>query len=244
MVPPRSAPCAPFRPFVFMTHLPRRCARVLALALAVFPAFLTASSAHAQSVAMTGGMGSRALLIINGGPPKALAAGDTHQGVKVISVGPDQVVVDVAGQRQTVRLGGAPVSVGRGAGSGGGAGGTQIVLTAGSGGHFLTQGSINGRSVDFMVDTGATSIAMGTDEARRIGLKFENGERISGHTANGVVTAYRVTLGRVRIQDVEIYNVEAAVLPGSMSHILLGNSFLSRFQMKRENDQLTLTKRF
>lgn len=197
--------------------------------------------AGAQSVAMSGGMGSKALLVVNGGAPKALGAGDTHQGVKVISVGRDQTVVEVGGKRQTVVLGAAPVSIG---GSGGGATGTQIVLTAGSGGHFVTQGSINGRSTQFMVDTGATSIAMGADEARRMGIAFENGQRFYGSTANGHVVAYRVVLTSVRIQDVEVHNVDAAVLPQGMPYILLGNSFLSRFQMKRENDTLTLTRRF
>lgn len=203
---------------------------------------LGAACASAQSVAMTGGMGSKALLVINGGAPKAVAVGDTWQGVKVISVGSDQVVVEVGGKRQTVRMGEAPVSVG-GAGGGGG-GGSQIVLTAGSGGHFVTQGSINGRSVQFMVDTGATAVAMGAAEAQRIGLKFEQGQRVMSSTANGVVPSYLVKLDRVRIQDVEVYGVDAVVSPGGMPYVLLGNSFLTRFQMKRENDQLTLTKRF
>jgi len=190
---------------------------------------------------MTGGMGSKALLVVNGGTPKALAAGETFQGVKVVSVSSDQVVVELAGKRQTVRLGEAPVSIG---GSGGSSSGTQIVLAAGSGGHFITQGSVNGRATRFMVDTGATSVAMGADEARRMGIKFEDGAKFFGSTANGTVVGYRVSLTTVRIQDVEVHNVEAAVLPQPMPHILLGNSFLTRFQMKRENDTLTLTKRF
>ena len=203
---------------------------------------MACASAQAQSVAMSGGMGSKALLVINGGAPKALAAGDTFQGVKVLSVSSDQVVVEVAGKRQTITLGGAPVSIG--GNGGGGANGTQIVLSAGPGGHFVTQGAINGRATQFMVDTGATSVAMGADEARRMGIKFEDGERFYGNTANGAVVGYRVSLTTVRIQDVEVHNVEAAVLPLPMPNILLGNSFLTRFQMKRENDMLTLTKRY
>lgn len=213
----------------------RACGVLWGLCLACAPA------AQAQSVAMTGGMGSKALLVVNGGTPKALAAGDTHQGVKVLSVASDRAVVEVAGQRQTVVLGGAPVSIG---GSGGGAQGTQITLSAASGGHFIAQGGINGRATRFMVDTGATSVSMGADEARRLGLKFEDGQPFFGSTANGVVQGYRVSLGSVRIQDVEVYNVDAAVLPQGMPYVLLGNSFLSRFQMRRDNDTLTLTKRY
>ncbi|HIV72900.1 MAG TPA: retroviral-like aspartic protease family protein [Candidatus Aquabacterium excrementipullorum] len=203
---------------------------------------LACAVAQAQSVAMTGGMGSRALLIINGGPPKALAAGETHQGVKVLSVSSEQAVVEIGGKRQTVRLGEGPVSVG-GSGGGGG-GGSQLVLQAGTGGHFVTLGSINGRTVNFVVDTGATLVAMSASEARRIGLKYDHGEQGYSSTANGVVRSYRIKLASVRIRDVEIQNVEASVSEGSMPFVLLGNSFLTRFQMKRDNDQLTLTKRY
>jgi len=202
---------------------------------------LASAPAWAQSVAMTGSMGSKALLVVNGGAPKALAAGDAHQGVKVLSVGADQATVEVGGKRQTVTLGGAPVSVG---GGGGGGGGSQIVLTASSGGHFLTLGSINGRSVQFMVDTGATSVAMGADDARHMGIDFEKAPRLAGSTANGTVWMYRVKLRSVRIQDVEVNEVDAVVVPQGMPHVLLGNSFLTRFQMKRDNDVMTLTRRY
>lgn len=197
--------------------------------------------AQAQSVAMTGGMGSKALLVINGGAPKALAAGDSHQGVKVLSVASDRAVVEVAGKRQTIPLGGAPVSIGGGLG---GVQGTTIVLTAGSGGHFVTSGAINGKAVQFLVDTGATVVAMGASEAQRLGIDFEKGQKTFTSTANGVVPSFRVSLTSLRIQDVEVFNVDATVSPAGMPYILLGNSFLTRFQMKRENDTLTLTKRY
>jgi aspartyl protease family protein len=217
--------------------------RLLPQAFGLLTLMLAGASVQAQSVAMTGGMGSKALLVIDGGAPKALAAGQEHKGVKVVSVGSEQVVVEVAGKRQTVQLGGAPVSLGGSGGSSPG-GGAQIVLTAGHGGHFTTEGSINGRSVQFLVDTGATMVSMSMDEARRIGLKFEGGQRGRSSTANGVVETYVVTLSKVRIKDVELFDVQASVSTGSMPYVLLGNSFLTRFQMKRENDQLTLTKRY
>lgn len=210
------------------------------VALVVLAAIALAGSARAQSVSMSGGMGSKALLVINGSAPKALGAGDVHMGVKVLGVSADQAVVEVAGKRQTVLLGGAPVNLG-GASSGGT--GTSIVLTAGSGGHFIAPGTINGKAVEFLVDTGATSVSMGADDARRMGIKLDDSQRFQGMTANGVVVGWRVKLDSVRIRDVEVFNVEGAVLPGSMSHVLLGNSFLTRFQMRRDNDQLTLTRR-
>ena len=182
-------------------HTDRRASCLARWALTGLLSLAASAAANAQSVAMTGGMGSRALLVINGGQPKAMAAGDTHQGVKVVSVSSEQAVVEIGGKRQTVRMGEGPVSVG---GSGGGGGGSEIVLTAGQGGHFFTLGSINGRSVNFVVDTGATLVAMSVGEARRIGLKYEHGEPGYSSTANGVVRSYRVKLASVRIRDVEI----------------------------------------
>ncbi|TMH11836.1 MAG: TIGR02281 family clan AA aspartic protease, partial [Betaproteobacteria bacterium] len=103
--------------------------------------------------------------------------------------------------------------------------------------------SINGRAVQFMVDTGATMVAMGQADAERIGLNYKSGQQGLVKTANGAVPVRRVALNSVRIGDVQVYNVEAVVLPVQMDAILLGNSFLTRFQMKRENDRLTLELR-
>lgn len=214
----------------------------LCTTLSLAAAGLLLNPACAQSVAMTGGMGSKALLVINGGAPKALAAGEAYQGVKVVSVTADRVVVETGGQRQTVVLGGAPVSIG--GGGGGSASGTRIVLTAAQGGHFVTLGQINGRSAQFVVDTGATFVAMGADDANRMGIAYTQGKPVSMSTANGVAPAYRITLNSVRVQDVELHNVDAVVMPTGMPYILLGNSFLGRFQMLREADTLTLTRRF
>ncbi len=198
-------------------------------------------TARAQSVAMSGSMGSKALLVVDGSSPKAVSVGQIHRGVKVLAVSADQTVVEVGGKRLIVYLGSSPVSAG---GASLGSSGSSIVLTAVSGGHFVTPGSINGHAVEFLVDTGATTIAMSMSDAKRMGIDYEKGRPLVGSTATGLVNGYQVRLQKVRIQDVEVYDVEAAVLPGSMSHLLLGNSFLTRFQMKRDNDQLTLTKRF
>lgn len=200
---------------------------------------LGAGPVGAQSVSYSGHMGDKALLVIDG-TPRTLAAGATLSGVRLVSVNPGAAVIEVGGKRQTLTLGGSPVSLG-GANSEGG--GEQIVLTAGLGGHFITGGSINGRPVQFMVDTGATTVAMSAADADRIGLNYKDSPRFSGSTANGTVVGHRVSLGSVRIGDVMVYGVEAAVLPLPMPHILLGNSYLNRFQMKRENDRMTLDKK-
>lgn len=212
--------------------------RLFALTLA-----LAAGAAGAQTaVALQGMLGSKALLIVDGAPPKTVAPGETHRGVKVLSTLGDQAVVEINGKRHTLRVGEAPSSIG---GSGaGGARGSKVVLTAGSGGHFLTQGAINGRAAQFMVDTGATSVAMSVQDAERLGVDYRKGQLGRSSTANGVVNVYMVKLASVRIGEVEVYDVDGTVVPASMPYILLGNSFLTRFQMTRHNDQLVLERRY
>lgn len=63
-------------------------------------------------------------------------------------------------------------------------------------------------------------------------------------TANGTVVGHQLKLQRVRLGDAEINDVAAVVLPQAMPYVLLGNSFLNRFQMQRDNDQMTLQRRY
>jgi aspartyl protease family protein len=205
-------------------------------------ASMVGGGVFAQSVALQGMLGSKALLIVDGSAPRTVAPGETLQGVKVVSTSGDQAVVEMGGKRHTLRVGEAPASVG---GKGGGQpSGSRIVLTAGSGGHFMAQGAINGRAVHFMVDTGASLIGLGASEAERLGLNYKAGERGMVSTANGVAQAWKMKLGSVRVGDVEVFDVDAVVSPQPMPYILLGNSFLTRFQMKRENDQMVLERRY
>ena len=210
----------------------------------ILPLLLLAAAcsfAHAQSVMLTGTIGSRAILIVDGSAPKTVAVGETFQGVKLLSLAAEQATVEAGGKRVALRMD-QPVSIG-GSGGGGG-GGTRIVLPVSSGGHFMTQGAINGRSVNFMLDTGATTVALSAADAQRIGLDFSKGQPVRVNTANGVAQGWRVRLNSVRVGDVEVYDVEAIVSQQPMPYVLLGNSFISRFSMRRDADQMVLEKRF
>lgn len=193
--------------------------------------------AQAQAVALSGILGSKVLLVVNGAAPRAVAVGESHQGVKVLSVGADDAVLEFNGARSTVRLGEAPVSVGSRGGN------QRIVLMADSRGHFTQQGQINGRSMQFMVDTGATTVAIGQSDADRMGLNYRSGQPVGLSTANGLARGWRIKLDTVRIGEVQVFGVEAVVTPQSMPYVLLGNSFLADFQMTKINDQMVLEKR-
>ncbi len=203
---------------------------------------LVAATAQSQSVTLTGMVGNKALVIVDGSAPKIVAAGESFNGVKVVSTQGDSAVLMVGGKRLNVRVGDAPASVGEQVGSK--SSGSKIVLQAGDGGHFVTAGSINGKAVQFMVDTGATAVAMGSAEAKRLGIDYTSGKPMRIGTANGATLGYLITLNAVRIGDVEVQNVDAIVAQQGMPYILLGNSFLTRFSMRRDNDQMVLERRF
>jgi aspartyl protease family protein len=211
-------------------------------ALVVAAQLLAAAAvAHAAgSVTLTGTIGSRAILIVNGAPPKTVAVGETFQGVKLVSLQSEQAVVELDGKRVNLRMD-TPVSIGGGGGSGGG---SRVVLSADSRGHFMTQGAINGRAVTFMLDTGATSVAMSAADAQRIGLDYSKGQPVQIGTANGTTSGYKLRLQSVRVGDVEVYDIDAVVSQQSMPFVLLGNSFINRFSMRRDADQMVLEKRY
>lgn len=201
---------------------------------------IIAGAAAAQKVSVSGSLGDKALLVIDG-VPRTLAVGASAQGVKLVSVSNAGAVVEIGGQRVALTIGGAQVNLGgeRSEGSG-----STVVLTADVGGHFVARGSINGRSVVFLVDTGATYVSMGADQARDLGIDVTKGERGISSTANGAIAAYKVKVSSLRLGDVQLYDVDAVVTPQPMPAVLLGNSALMRFQMRRDNDTLTLTRRY
>ncbi len=207
------------------------------LGLAVFCAAVVAG-VQAQTVALSGMMGGKALLLVDGRAPKSVAPGETYLGVKLLSAANDEAVVEIAGKRATLHVGESPVSVkGKGAGS-------KIVLIADSQGHFIGPGKINGQAMQFVVDTGATAVSLGANDADRMGIHYKTGEQIRMSTANGNSVGWRIRLGSVRVGDVELSGIEAVVTPASMPYVLLGNSFLTQFQMTRINDQMVLERRY
>jgi aspartyl protease family protein len=109
-------------------------------------------------------------------------------------------------------------------------------------GMYTTVGSINGLPVSFLVDTGATYIAMNSQQAKRLGIEY----RLTGTpswviTASGREQAFNVKLDRVTVGSIQLYNVDAAVLEGAQPEIaLLGMSFLGRLKMENEGKALML----
>ncbi len=205
--------------------------------LAATLGFILSSSVLAQNVSLTGMLGGKALLIVDGAPPKVVAVGESYKGVTVVSVARNQAVVEIAGKQRTLQVGDTPASVGLGVS------GNRIILKAGEGGHFFAQGQINGKDVQMVVDTGATAVTLSAMDAQRIGLNYQFGLPTQMTTANGLVSAWRIKLKTVGIGDIVVGEVNAIVTASSLPYVLLGNSFLAHFQMTRTNEQMVLEKR-
>ena len=206
--------------------------------LALLTAGLFPVLAAAQEVGLAGIMGSKAMLMVNGGEPQAVAIGQSLDGVKLLSVQGDQVVVEVGGKKRPLRVGQHAIGVSNGDGSG------KIIMTADGQGHFYTTGTINGTSVRFMVDTGATMISLGATDAKRIGLGFNRGQKVMSQTANGQTVVSKLQLDTVRLGDITLHGVDAVIHQNEMPIALLGMSFLNRMEMQRDGSTMTLKKRF
>jgi aspartyl protease family protein len=200
---------------------------------------LAVVAASAQGVALAGRMGDRALLVIDG-LPHTLAVGEQAAGVRLLRWNGELAEVEHAGARLALRLGGTPAQIGAAPAA---APAREIVITAGPGGHYTAGGAINGHAVQFMVDTGATLVVLGRADAERYGVDLRGARTAMTQTANGAVPTQLVTLSSVRVGEVELTNVGAAVIPLPVPYVLLGNSFLSRFQMRRDNEVMRLQPR-
>lgn len=190
------------------------------------------------NVILSGLLGEKALISVNGGPPKVLAVGEAHKGVKLLAVRGQQVEIEEAGQRRMLGMGFS-------GGGSGGAGGGKTVLIADGRGQFFVNGDINGSPVRFVVDTGATLVSLPRSVADRAGVRLDEASVVGVNTANGRARAYKVMLNSVQVGEVRANMVEALVMEDRQLHVgLLGMSFLNRFNMSREGDQLALSRRY
>ena len=129
-------------------------------------------------------------------------------------------------------------------GSTGGGGGDSVTLRADEKGHFVTSGAVNGSSLRFVVDTGATLIAIDRANAERIGIDYERGTPVQSMTVNGAVRGWRVTLDSVQIGGTTERDVDAIVVDNDyLPFGLLGMSYLNRFDMQRNGSTLVLRRR-
>jgi aspartyl protease family protein len=198
---------------------------------------LVAADVPAASVGVVGLFRDKAMVRIDGSQPKLISAGQTVQGVKLVAANSESATFEIDGRQRVLGMG-------QSFAASTGSSKPSVTLSADPSGHYLTQGAINGASVTFLLDTGASSVTLPATEAGRMGIDYKSGQMMGASTANGVIPAWRVTFNNVRVGNISLNQVEGLVVETSMPAALLGMSFLNRMDMKREGQLMTLTQRY
>ncbi len=181
----------------------------------------------------------KAMLEIDG-TRRMLASGQSSpEGVRLISADPREAVIEIDGRRQRLKPGGAvqssyaerPVR--------------EVRISRNTQGAYTAHGSINGRAVSFLVDTGASSVAMSATTARRLAIPYRlTGRPVQIHTASGQARGYRVDLDKVQVGELALRNVEGVVIEGNApAQVLLGMSFLRQLDLSNEGNIMVLRSR-
>jgi len=217
----------------------KMCAQKIVMWLALCLLVYSPWGAAASSVSVNGVFGEKALIAIGDRPARVMSVGDSVQGVRLLSVRGQHVVIEQEGKRSTLE-------VGFGSQPGGASEAlAEVVITADGHGHFLANGQVNSYAVRFLVDTGASAVALPRSIAIRAGVMLDGAKNVAVSTANGNARASKVLLNSIRVGNLSLNMVEAIVLDDAQLKVpLLGMSFLKRTNMKNEGDRLTLIQRY
>lgn len=215
--------------------LPRKPALTFAMLL-----MCTGGAVQATDIEVLALFRDQAVLRIDGTRYKLGPGETTPEGVRLVSTYEAGAVLDVDGQQRRIALGSKIRSSYQQAAR------EEVQIFRDGAGMFSTIGSINGMPVNFLVDTGATSVAMNAVQARRLGIDFRIvGEPGTVVTASRVETVYRVMLDNVKVGAIQLRNVEAVVLDGPQpQETLLGMSFLGRLEMQNDGQRLLLRRKY
>ncbi len=212
--------------------------RIALFAAFMLPGHSVAAEQADRQISVQALFGDKVMLLINGQRHTLAVGQPAVEGVRAIDVNPHRAILEVGGRRYTYEPG-AAVSLNFNRPQ-------QRVETlyADRMGMFRRTGSINGRTVEFMVDTGATMVAMNRQQASRLGIDYRRGRAGAVNTASGVVHAYHVKLKSISLGAIKRQHVDALVIDGDHpGPILLGMSFLDALKVEKTGDSLTLKQR-
>jgi aspartyl protease family protein len=203
----------------------------------VISLIFSAQQAMAGTDVVVSGLFNNGAIIDINGKQRMLRAGQTSpEGIKLISANKQQAKLLVDGQEYTLGLSKRINNNYKKAES------VTVVVNNNGYDQFITSGSINGRGVKFLVDTGATSVALSIATAQSLGINYLAGTPIQVGTASGVVNGYRITLNNVSVGGISVSSVDAIVNQSPMREVLLGMSFLNHVEVSHKNGVLYLTK--
>ena len=205
------------------------------LMIGLLAATHAACGAQIQALAL---FKDKAVLDIDGKRRTVKAGNTTREGITLLQANSEKAVVEVDGEKLTLKLNGKIVA--------GEAKSKNVVqLFPGEGGHYFVDGLVNGHKMPFLIDTGATTIAINKNMAKRMGLQYRvDGVKGQVETASGTVSAYNVRFKTVQIRSITLTNIKGTVLDGNFPSVaLLGQSFLNRLNLRREGIMMELSER-
>ena len=191
-------------------------------------------------IRVVGLFSGKAVVMIDG-QQRVLRAGEPGpQGVRLIEADSEAAVLEVEGERITASLDGRVTRRSRPATR------KEVQVFRNERGLYTTVGAINGLTVPFLVDTGASTVAMNSAQARRLGIDFRvDGEPATVVTASGYTEAWKVTLRSVKVGALEVRGVEAVVIDGDQpATTLLGMSYLNRLEIDNDSQFMTLRLKY
>jgi len=213
--------------------------KIIGLSAALLMCLCSMPLFAAPEIIASGLFKDKALLTIDGKPRLLKVGASSPEGIKLLSSNSQQASILVEGQTLTLHLSQRISTAFKKPKF------TEVKIPRGRNGHYFTAGAINGRSAKFMVDTGATVIAMNINEARRLGIDLRQAKPGRSSTAGGMVDTFRVVLDKVSVGNVTLHRIPASVIDGDFpEHILLGNSFLSKVEMTEQSGVLVFRKKY
>jgi aspartyl protease family protein len=193
----------------------------------------------AEEIQIVGLFKNKVIMNVDGRRTVLSVGEKTPDGVKVVEANSKNCVLLIDDKEQSFTMG-TQVSVNFKKNSA-----PKVRITQDNQGMYRHDGKINGNAVKFLVDTGASVVALNINQAKSLGLELKNEDITEVKTASGQARAYRVLLRKVSIGGIILYDVPAVVVDGSSPHeILLGMSFLQHLTMSDNNKTLELTKKY
>lgn len=201
---------------------------------------LISAAAHADDITLLATMGSKAIFRVNG-QQKTLQIGQAVGSAKIISIAADSAVIENNnGRQRRLGLGEGYVAEAQRQSDGDG----NLVLSPNQGGHYHADITIAGQTQRGIIDTGATHLSMSNKTADTLKIDYRSGKPALSQTANGTIKAWLVKVPQLKLGTVTLYNIDLGVRESNDNGpILIGMSTLNRFQMKREQDLMILSKK-
>ncbi len=210
------------------------------LALLLCSVLISAQATAIDEIQVMALFSGKVMVMIDGKQRMLVVGSASPEGVKLIAANSREAVMEIDGQQQVYLLGSRISAQYKKRASG-----PEAKIWR-SGHRYTTMGLINGLRVNFLLDTGATSVAMSSVTAKQLGIPYRlKGRPIRVSTASGFANAYAINLNSVKVGEIELYNVEGAVVEGdSPQEVLLGMTFLKQVTMEDRGKLMLLKKKF